>query len=184
MGQFPHLDLRAILDEEDFEAECTGRFSKPIPIGVGCIPALEPITDQEKMVYQLARLIFSIPYVPEAKETDDEYIKAPTRPLFLEMAYKPRQTPMLMNAQASGWATIEGIQASESFIQILSELAVELTWIRDENQVIEQGLCQSRMWITGNAEAVTTFDKKSGSRIIPEEIEIEARNFVEGLGDL
>ncbi|EGG07639.1 uncharacterized protein MELLADRAFT_35329 [Melampsora larici-populina 98AG31] len=161
MGQFPHLDLRAILDEEDFEAECTGRFSKPIPIGVGCIPALEPVTDQEKMVYQLARAIFSIPYVPEAKETDDEFIKAPTRPLFLEMAYKPRQTPMLINAQASGWATIEGIQA-----------------------MIEQGLSQSRMWITGNAEAVTNFDKNSGNRIIPEEIELEARNFVEGLGDL
>ncbi|KAH9812431.1 hypothetical protein DFH28DRAFT_930870 [Melampsora americana] len=161
MGQFPHLDLRAILDEEDFEAECTGRYAKPIPIGVGCIPAIEPITDQEKLVYQLARLIFSIPYVPEAKETDDDFIKAPTRPLFLEMAYKPRQTPMLMNAQASGWATIEGIQA-----------------------MIEQGLSQSRMWITGNAEADTTFDKKTGRRIIPKEIEVEARSFIEGLGDL
>lgn len=161
MGQFPDLDLRAILDEEDFEAECTGRFSKPIPIGVGCIPALEPITDQEKMVYQLARLIFSIPYVPEAKNTNDEFIKAPTRPVFLEMAYKPRQTPMLMNAQASGWATIEGIQA-----------------------MIEQGLSQSRMWITGSADAEAAFDKKTGRRIIPEEIEIEARRFVEGLGDL
>lgn len=47
---------------------------------------------------------------------------------FLDMCYKPRETPMLRYAADHGWATIGGVEV-----------------------MIEQGLAQARMWATSAA---------------------------------
>ncbi|KAG0145095.1 hypothetical protein CROQUDRAFT_671994 [Cronartium quercuum f. sp. fusiforme G11] len=160
MAQFPQLDLRPIMNEEDFEAERNGPYAKLIPIGMGCIPAETPKTDAEKMVYQIAHRFLLTPYV--YKQTlENEFIRLPTKPLFLEMAYKPRRTPILIDAESAGWKTIEGIEP-----------------------MIEQGLAQSRMWITGNPDLENELDPMTHHRILPEKIEADVRELIRGLGDL
>lgn len=119
LGQFAHLDLRPILDEDDFKSERLNRYSRPIPVAVGCIPALEPETESEKMVYELVDRFLKTPYQLLDLQKEDKslcevgFLKAPDRPVFLEMAYKPRWTPILAKADGAGWQTIEGIQASQ-----------------------------------------------------------------------
>lgn len=49
--------------------------------------------------------------------------------------------------------------------------------------VIEQGLAQSRMWITGDARVEEKIDE-NGKYIISQELEDQVRKLIEGLGDL
>jgi quinate dehydrogenase len=67
---------------------------------VGAIPSFAPVTSEERMVYTTVSSILSIPYSPShvanpKSKGDDALLPIPTRRLFLEMAYKPRRTPMV-----------------------------------------------------------------------------------------
>lgn len=63
---------------------------------VGAIPAIPPITKAERMVYTVASALFTLPYhPPTADPSTRNSLPIPTERLFLEMAYKPRLTPMV-----------------------------------------------------------------------------------------
>lgn len=72
------------------------------------------------MVYQLAHRFLDAPYAAaEGAATNgetEEHIKPPQKRHFLEMAYKPRRTPMLIRAEQAGWTSVEGVQASKSHL--------------------------------------------------------------------
>ncbi|KZV83795.1 NAD(P)-binding protein [Exidia glandulosa HHB12029] len=101
----------------------------PVIAGVGCIPALPPVTAEEKMVYTLSQSFFAEPFdVALVAPTQDTVASAttillPSKRIFLDMCYKPRLTPLLREAVQFDWHTIGGVEA-----------------------MIEQGLAQARMW--------------------------------------
>jgi quinate dehydrogenase len=60
---------------------------------VGAIPSFAPVTKAERMVYTTVSSVLSIPYNPPVAPPGS--LPIPTKRLFLEMAYKPRITPMV-----------------------------------------------------------------------------------------
>lgn len=67
--------------------------STRLSLGVGCIPSVQPVTEGEQMVYDVARAIFSCSYGSLASETaDGQYFTLPEKPIFFDMAYKVRGT--------------------------------------------------------------------------------------------
>lgn len=63
---------------------------------VGAIPAIAPVTKAERMVYTVASAMLTIPFhPPPAVDASQQSLPIPTKRLFLEMAYKPRITPMV-----------------------------------------------------------------------------------------
>ncbi|KAL0577738.1 hypothetical protein V5O48_004232 [Marasmius crinis-equi] len=161
---FPELLSRDSLihlrSPEEVEEYIVQSNSPPVLMVVGAIPAIKPVTKQERMVYTVASHVFTMPYDPSGSFNSTEEtgsLPLPTRRLFLEMAYKPRVTPMLKVAAAHGWEVIEGIQA-----------------------MIEQGYAQQRMWATGDASAVTGSDPS----ILGYYIERKARDLVVNMNDI
>ncbi|KAG7090988.1 hypothetical protein E1B28_010055 [Marasmius oreades] len=134
--------------------------SNPILMVVGAIPAVKPVTMEERMVYTVASHIFNMPYDPPSSYNPSGVtglLPLPSKRLFLEMAYKPRITPMLKVAAAHGWEPIEGIEA-----------------------MIEQGYAQQRMWAAGNASATIGSDPS----ILGTFIERMARDLVLSMEDV
>ncbi|KAJ7729537.1 hypothetical protein DFH07DRAFT_969503 [Mycena maculata] len=117
----PHLTLVHLRHPDQVEELLAQPTSPRILMIVGAIPAFAPVTPAERMVYTTASSILSIPYTPPELPSDST-LSLPKKRLFLEMAYKPRITPMLRIAAAHGWDPIDGIQA-----------------------MIEQGYAQQRM---------------------------------------
>jgi quinate dehydrogenase len=109
------------------------------------------------MVYTIATHILNYPFRPGQSTTTSSSLPLPTPRLFLDMAYKPRLTPLLKIAEALGWQPIGGIQA-----------------------MIEQGLAQQRMWLKGDAGLQVACDKS----LLGEETESKARELVEGMKDI
>ena len=72
------------------------------------------------------------------------------RPIFLDMAYHPRETHLLKLADALGWQTISG-----------------------ENAMIEQGYAQQRMWRLGDPSA------EAGMGVKGEMLSVEAMRAAE-----
>ncbi|KAF8316183.1 Aminoacid dehydrogenase-like protein [Clavulina sp. PMI_390] len=161
---FPHLKETLVhLDTVDPPSTIDGKYVPPILMIVGAIPAISPKTPAERSVYTIATSVFTIPYTltPPTPSTPlpEGVLPLPTTRLFLEMAYKPRQTPMLKIATALGWDTLDGIQA-----------------------MIEQGLAQERMWKAGDASMLVGSDGDGlevGGRI-----DQLAREMVERMGDV
>ncbi|EJD42207.1 NAD(P)-binding protein [Auricularia subglabra TFB-10046 SS5] len=91
----------------------------PVAAGVSAIPAVEPVSDAEKMVWIITCAFFRDPRISGVGPR-----------FFLDMCYKPRETPMLRYAADHGWSTIGGVEA-----------------------MIEQGLAQARMWATSATAA-------------------------------
>ncbi|THH18824.1 hypothetical protein EW146_g2235 [Bondarzewia mesenterica] len=153
---FPHLVSRGSLVHLNHPDQVESLLAQPtsprILMIVGAIPAFAPVTKEERMVYTTASSILSIPYNPGEPEysTEDgtDLLPFPTKRLFLEMAYKPRNTPMLRIAAAHGWEPIDGVQA-----------------------MIEQGYAQQRMWARGD----TSVQVGSDPSILGPEIEAAAR---------
>ncbi|ESK93683.1 pentafunctional arom polypeptide [Moniliophthora roreri MCA 2997] len=161
---FPELAARGSLkhlqDPEQVEKTLVQSNSPPVLMVVGAIPAITPLTKAERMVYTTASHIFTVPYTtPDTYEISSEpgTLPLPTKRLFLEMAYKPRLTPMLKVAAAHGWEPIDGTKA-----------------------MIEQGYAAQRMWATGNASSVIGSDPT----ILGPEIEQQARELIDNMTDI
>ena len=125
----------------------------------GLISAIAPKTFEERMVYTIATHIFTMPFQagPTDSTSSPNSLPLPSTRLFLDMAYKPRLTPLLKIGSALGWQTIGGIQA-----------------------MIEQGLAQQRMWKVGSASLEVACDKT----LLGEETERKARELVENMKDI
>lgn len=142
-----NIDLRPLHSLESFAYERAlrdeGKIGQ-IACAVGAIPAFEPVTNSEKMVYTLAHAFFQEPYkakqlasqtpsIPTAGPSSDlplRSISLPSKRPFLDMCYKPRLTPLLKYAttQTNTWSPIGGVEA-----------------------MVEQGLAQARMWAASSA---------------------------------
>lgn len=135
--QFPDIDLRALTSVEQTNAELQGleRQSTRLCLGVGCIPSVQPVTDGEKMVYDVARAIFSYSYAPgdnirEESSKEEQYFALPQKAIFFDMAYKvrmsrrwcdailtngcmlffqPVMTLLRLMAEEAGWRTGSGV---------------------------------------------------------------------------
>ncbi|GAA5852000.1 hypothetical protein JCM8547_000123 [Rhodosporidiobolus lusitaniae] len=112
IAQFPALNLRALTSVEEAEKELDELESRGVKLaaGTGAIPSIEPQTEGEKMVYEVAKAVFARDYKKGEKETTAGSIALPEKPVCLEMAYKPRMTIMRRIAEERGWATICGVE--------------------------------------------------------------------------
>jgi len=152
----PHLKLVLLRTPEDVERHLRGANAAEVLMAVGAIPSSPPTTPHERMVYLTVSTVFTMPYLKPAGYIGQP-LPIPDRRIFLEMAYKPRLTPMLQVAIAHGWHGVDGIQA-----------------------MIEQGLAQQRMWYKTNHSLETGSD----STIFKEELERSARHLSENMGDV
>ncbi|KAJ3840314.1 shikimate dehydrogenase substrate binding domain-containing protein [Lentinula raphanica] len=145
-----------------FSTYMLSRSSSPrVLMIVGAIPAIPPVTKAERMVYTVASALLTLPYTPPphspVPSTEvGESLPLPMKRLFLEMAYKPRITPMLKVALAHGWDGIDGT-----------------------NAVVEQGFAQQRMWLKGDPSA----DVGSDPAILGPTIERRARDLITNMGE-
>ncbi|KAF5317943.1 hypothetical protein D9619_012213 [Psilocybe cf. subviscida] len=152
------IHLRSLEDIDRYLGNGSTKGEKPeLAIVVGAIPAIAPVTYAERLVYTMVVHILSIPRLASMAEQDsNENLPLPTRRIFLDMAYKPRLTPMRRIASALGWEDVGGVQA-----------------------MIEQGLAQQRMW----KECVYT-DKVASGDSLSEYVEQMARRLVEEMDDV
>ncbi|KAG6870907.1 hypothetical protein C0992_012139, partial [Termitomyces sp. T32_za158] len=105
-----HLTIIHLTNSEDVQRHLGQRESPTVLMVVGAIPATPPATPQERGVYSTVSTLLAIPYVKPAQTQSDKGLPIPDRRIFLEMAYKPRVTPMLRLALAHGWHGIDGVQ--------------------------------------------------------------------------
>jgi len=100
---FPELvsggSLVHLRSPEEVEERLIQSDGPPVLMVVGAIPAIKPVTKEERMVYTIASHIFTMPYGLSVSSSYDSNglgaLPLPTKRLFLEMAYKPRVTPMV-----------------------------------------------------------------------------------------
>ncbi|PWN54303.1 NAD(P)-binding protein [Violaceomyces palustris] len=176
------IDLRPLRSIEEYEREKSLREKGEIghvAAAVGAIPAFEPRTEEEKMVYKLAHSFFAEPY----KAFDEKHVSPvendptvlslplPAKRPFLDMCYKPRLTPLLVEAGKKGWDAIGGVEA-----------------------MVEQGLAQARMWAASakilssgqdSDEDPSEYATKAGDEgPLGAEIEEKARRLVSGMMDI
>ncbi|KAJ9478917.1 putative Pentafunctional AROM polypeptide (putative) [Pseudozyma hubeiensis] len=179
------LDLRPLRSVEAWEAEEKRRQDGqvgPIACAVGAIPAFTPQTDSEKMVYTLAEKFFSTALPPASSHAHAPAtstgssgetlvpLPLPAKRPFLDMCYKPRQTPLLTMAASLGWFSIGGVEA-----------------------MVEQGLAQARMWAAtakAFADGKESFDpipyavKAGDEGPLGSEVEERARDMAKAMLDI
>lgn len=143
-----NIDLRPLHSVQAYDREEALRANGTIGelvCAVGAIPAFEPVTPGEKMVYTLAHRFFktsytapktaqqsarpSVPSTSADASTPFRTFALPVKRSFLDMCYKPRLTPLLQFAatQTTTWSPIGGVEA-----------------------MVEQGLAQARMWVASS----------------------------------
>jgi shikimate 5-dehydrogenase len=153
------IHLRSPADVDRYLGDGQTQGEKPgLAMVVGAIPAIAPLTPAERLVYTTVTHLLTIPYTLPTLHptTDPSSLPLPRRRIFLDMAYKPRLTPMLRIASALGWQDVGGVQA-----------------------MIEQGLAQQRMWKAGDAsDAVASGDGLS------QDVEDKARELIENMKDV
>ncbi|PFH49382.1 hypothetical protein AMATHDRAFT_4967 [Amanita thiersii Skay4041] len=158
---FPDLLVQNVLihlqNPGAVEKHLVQKDSPRILMGVGAIltAAIPPQTTEERMVYTTASAIFTIPYIRPSEVSNG--LPPPHQRIFLEMTYKPRNTPMLQVAAAHGWCAMDGIQA-----------------------MIEQGLAQQRMWYT----STPTIEVGSDPTVLNPAVEKTARMICENMKDI
>lgn len=174
-----NIDLRPLRSVEAFEKEKalrdSGKVGK-IVAAVGAIPAFEPVSVDEKMVYTLAHAFFTESYqalnlpIASAPSTKRNLPLSAKRP-FLDMCYKPRLTPLLDFAgKTQTWDPIGGVEA-----------------------MVEQGLAQARMWaasaciLNGQVpldDPLSYSTREGDDGPLGKECEEEARRLVQSMSDV
>ncbi|UZJ55200.1 hypothetical protein CBS101457_004520 [Exobasidium rhododendri] len=174
-----NIDLRPLRSMEAYERERAlreqGKVGKVVA-AVGAIPAFEPATADEKMVYTIAHSFFEESYdafhLPVAPApADQRNLPLSAKRPFLDMCYKPRLTPLLIFAgQSQTWDPIGGVEA-----------------------MVEQGLAQARMWAASACildgkvpkdDPLTYATREGDDGPLGKECEEEARRMVQGMSDV
>ncbi|KAG8746254.1 hypothetical protein FRC10_005503 [Ceratobasidium sp. 414] len=153
---FPTLPLVHLKNIAEAEAKLAESGAPPIVIIVGAIPAYLPATDAERGVYNMITHVLTQPYTAGDHLNLLHGLPLPRQRLFLDMAYRPRNTPLLQIAGALNWEPIGGVQA-----------------------MIEQGLAQSRMWQAGSASVEVACGGGISGDVMS-----KAREFVENMADV
>ncbi|KAF8595967.1 Aminoacid dehydrogenase-like protein [Ceratobasidium sp. AG-I] len=153
---FPKLPLVHLKSIAEAESKLSEPGMPPIVAIVGAIPAYLPSTDAERGVYTMITHVLTQPYSSGDNSNLLHGLPLPRQRLFLDMAYRPRNTPLLQIATALNWEPIGGVQA-----------------------MIEQGLAQSRMWQAGSASVGIACGDG-----IPGDVVVKSREFVEKMDDV
>lgn len=98
--QFPTIDLRELTSVDQAKAELKELEAKGTRfcVGVGCIPSVEPASEGEKMVYDVARALFSHPYPAVGGDNEGtQHFSIPEKPIFFDMAYKASPNLLTQN---------------------------------------------------------------------------------------
>lgn len=114
------------------------------------------------MVYTIATHVLTLPFqagsgIDTTTSITSSDLPLPSPRIFLDMAYKPRLTPLLKICTALSWTPVGGIEA-----------------------MIEQGLAQQRMWKAGSASLEVACDKNA----LGAETERKARELVMNMKDI
>ncbi|ORY56202.1 hypothetical protein BCR35DRAFT_355663 [Leucosporidium creatinivorum] len=112
VAQFGEWDLRPLETvEEAKEALAKGeKEGVRLAAGVGAIPSIEPKTEAEKRVYDIARLLFEHPDDASGAKAEEGFLALPSKPVFVEMAYHPPMTLIRTIAESAGWKTVCGTE--------------------------------------------------------------------------
>ncbi|GAA5917196.1 hypothetical protein JCM8208_003321 [Rhodotorula glutinis] len=118
MGMTRHFvaagwDVRALRSVEEAREELEGleREGGRVVCGVGAIPCVEPTTEGERMVYEVAATVFGRRYeAGEGPSVEEGSLALPDRPVFVDMAYKPLMTDLRIKAEEVGWKSICGTE--------------------------------------------------------------------------
>lgn len=90
VAQFEKWDLRPVESVEHAEQllKDLAAEGKTLCIGTGAIPAIDPVTDGEKLVYAAAKVLFNGKYEKQTGGDVEGHLKHPEKPVFLDMVYK------------------------------------------------------------------------------------------------
>ncbi|ORY56197.1 hypothetical protein BCR35DRAFT_335500 [Leucosporidium creatinivorum] len=110
--QFKDWDLRPLETVEEAKGALAKGEKEGVRLaaGVGAIPSIEPKTEAEKRVYEIAKTLFEHPYNASRVKAEEGFLSLPSKPVHLEMAYKPRMTIIRQIAEDRGWQTICGVE--------------------------------------------------------------------------
>ena len=88
--QFPQLDIRPLTSVAQAKEALKELDDSGVTLcaGVGAIPSIEPQSDAEKNVYEIAKVLFEHSYPSDRKSQPAGSMQLPAKPCFLEMAYK------------------------------------------------------------------------------------------------
>ena len=118
VNHFPQLELVPIESVDQMQSLLRANAAKGvrIPVIVGAIPAIAPVTEAEKRVYDISRALFAEPDLPDQTHPKERYFLESALALLLVQAdaavcYKPRRTPMIEIAEGSGWRSVGGVDA-------------------------------------------------------------------------
>lgn len=91
VAQFSEYDLRALTSVEQAK-EALVKLNKAgtsLAASVGAIPSIEPVTDAEKLVYEISKTVFAHPYDPSISAVaPSHFLPLPQKAVHVEMAYK------------------------------------------------------------------------------------------------
>ncbi|KAM0756154.1 hypothetical protein T439DRAFT_22136 [Meredithblackwellia eburnea MCA 4105] len=111
--QFAQFDVRALESAEQAREELSKAETNGIRLltGIGAIPSIEPVTEAEKQVYEIAKVVYNHSYNPAPSLPQHAgYLELPKRPVHVEMPYKPPMTLIRTIASQAGWETICGVE--------------------------------------------------------------------------
>ncbi|KPV78369.1 uncharacterized protein RHOBADRAFT_65904 [Rhodotorula graminis WP1] len=106
-------DVRPLRSVDEARAELDRLESEGgrVVCGVGAIPCVEPTTEGEKMVYDVAAMVFERRYrAGEGPSVEEGSLALPDRPVFVDMAYKPLMTDLRVKAEEAGWKSLCGTE--------------------------------------------------------------------------
>lgn len=113
VAQFSEYDLRALTSVEQAK-EALVKLNKAgtsLAASVGAIPSIEPVTDAEKLVYEISKTVFAHPYDPSISAVaPSHFLPLPQKAVHVEMAYKPPMTLIRRIAEDRNWATVCGME--------------------------------------------------------------------------
>ncbi|KAK4702194.1 hypothetical protein P7C70_g4032, partial [Phenoliferia sp. Uapishka_3] len=113
VAQFSDWDLRPLESVEAAKAALAegDKSGVKLAASVGAIPSIEPVSDAEKLVYEIAKTVFAHKYdASSATSQPQGFLQLPKKPVHLEMAYKPRMTLIRKIADDRDWQTICGVE--------------------------------------------------------------------------
>lgn len=187
--QFSNWDLRPLESVEAAKAALAEGDQRGVKLacGVGAIPSIEPVSEAEKLVYEISKTLFAHSYdVSSAPKQPEGFLPLPKKPVHLEMAYKvssvlngrryyptyqsvlltptnlsqPRMTLIRQIAEDRNWQTICGVEVCPPTRHVRSSLTMDF-------QVVLEGCFEQTYAWTGMVVDLET--REAGRKILRHE---------------
>ncbi|BGP21493.1 hypothetical protein JCM10295v2_000368 [Rhodotorula toruloides] len=114
VDSFPAVDLRPLptVEQARQEMEDLRKRGLRLVCGVGAIPCEPPTSEAEKRVYEVATEVFALAGGEETVVTglEERFLSLPSKPVFVDMVYKPRMTTLRALGEERGWTSVCGTE--------------------------------------------------------------------------